>query len=35
VSREKWIAARKELLNKENELSHLQDEVSRRRRELP
>jgi predicted dithiol-disulfide oxidoreductase (DUF899 family) len=35
VSREEWIAARKELLNKEKELSHLQDEVSRQRRELP
>jgi predicted dithiol-disulfide oxidoreductase (DUF899 family) len=28
VSREEWITARKELLNKEMELSHLQDEVS-------
>ena len=35
VSREEWIAARKELLNREKELSHLQDEVSRQRRELP
>jgi predicted dithiol-disulfide oxidoreductase (DUF899 family) len=35
VSREEWIAARKELLKKEKELSHLQDEVSRQRRELP
>jgi predicted dithiol-disulfide oxidoreductase (DUF899 family) len=35
VSREEWIAARKELLNKEKELSQLQDEVSRQRRELP
>ncbi len=35
VSREEWIAARKELLNKEKDLSQLQDEVSRLRRELP
>lgn len=35
VSREQWIAARKELLNKEKELLNLQDEVNRRRRELP
>jgi predicted dithiol-disulfide oxidoreductase (DUF899 family) len=35
VSREKWIAARKELLNKEKELTKLQDEVSERRREMP
>ena len=35
VSQEQWIAARKELLNKEKELAHLQDEVSRQRRELP
>jgi predicted dithiol-disulfide oxidoreductase (DUF899 family) len=35
VSREEWIASRKQLLNKEKELSTLQDEVSRRRREMP
>jgi predicted dithiol-disulfide oxidoreductase (DUF899 family) len=35
VSREDWVAARKQLLNKEKELSHLQEEVSRQRRELP
>ncbi len=35
VSQEQWIAARKELLNKEKELANLQDEVSRQRRELP
>ena len=35
VSREEWIVARKELLNKEKERSQLQDEVSRQRRELP
>jgi len=35
VSREAWTAARKELLEKEKELSRLQDEVSRQRRDLP
>ena len=35
VSREEWIAARKELLSKEKELTLLQDEVSGRRREMP
>lgn len=35
VSREEWLAARKELLNKEKELTKLQDEVSERRREMP
>ncbi|MGA2411311.1 MAG: DUF899 family protein, partial [Candidatus Binataceae bacterium] len=35
VSGEEWIAARKQLLAKEKELSRLQDEVSRQRRELP
>jgi len=35
VSREEWIAARKELLSKEKELTQLQDEVSGRRRAMP
>jgi len=35
VSREEWLAARKQLLTKEKELTRLQDEVSRQRRELP
>jgi len=35
VSNEKWLKARKTLLAKERELTHLRDEVSRERRELP
>jgi predicted dithiol-disulfide oxidoreductase (DUF899 family) len=35
VSRDQWITARKELLGKEKELTHLRDGVSRQRRELP
>src|SRR5947207_1830450 len=35
VSRDKWIDARKALLVKEKELTHLRDELSRQRRELP
>lgn len=35
VRPEEWLAARKELLKKEKELTHLQDELSRQRRELP
>ena len=35
VSQEEWVAARKELLSKEKELTQLQDEVSGRRRALP
>lgn len=35
VSREQWTAARKNLLDKEKELTKLQDEVSRQRREMP
>lgn len=35
VSPEKWLAARKELLAKEKELTHLHDELNKRRRELP
>src|SRR4029078_13539296 len=34
VSREKWIAARKELLKDEKELTHRSDELARRRQEL-
>jgi predicted dithiol-disulfide oxidoreductase (DUF899 family) len=30
-----WVAARKELLRKEKELTHLRDEISRQRRALP
>lgn len=30
-----WLAARKELLKKEKEFSHLRDELNRQRRELP
>jgi predicted dithiol-disulfide oxidoreductase (DUF899 family) len=35
VSREEWIGARKQLMAKEKELTRLQDEVSRQRREMP
>jgi predicted dithiol-disulfide oxidoreductase (DUF899 family) len=35
VSKAEWLAARKELLNKEKEFTRLRDELSRRRRELP
>ncbi|AGA28976.1 DUF899 domain-containing protein [Singulisphaera acidiphila] len=35
VSPEAWIIARKELLEKEKELTRLSDEVSRQRRQLP
>jgi predicted dithiol-disulfide oxidoreductase (DUF899 family) len=35
VSQEQWLAARKELLKKEKELTHLSDELSAKRRELP
>jgi predicted dithiol-disulfide oxidoreductase (DUF899 family) len=35
ISREEWIAARKELLLKEKQLTRLHDELSRARRELP
>jgi predicted dithiol-disulfide oxidoreductase (DUF899 family) len=35
VSREEWIAARKELLKKEKEATRLRDELSQERRELP
>ena len=35
VSREEWVAARKELLEKEKRLTRLHDELSRERREMP
>jgi hypothetical protein len=35
VTREEWVAARKELLKKEKQLTGLHDELSRERRELP
>ena len=35
VSREEWLVARKQLLHSEKELTKLQDEVSRQRRQLP
>jgi predicted dithiol-disulfide oxidoreductase (DUF899 family) len=35
VSQSEWVAARKELLRKEKELTHLRDELSRQRRQLP
>src|SRR5262245_37860259 len=35
VSREQWTAARKELLAREKEHTHLGDELARQRRELP
>jgi predicted dithiol-disulfide oxidoreductase (DUF899 family) len=35
VSRDEWVAARKELLKKEKQLTRLHDELSRERREMP
>jgi predicted dithiol-disulfide oxidoreductase (DUF899 family) len=35
VSREEWVAARKELLEKEKQMTRLRDELSRDRRALP
>jgi predicted dithiol-disulfide oxidoreductase (DUF899 family) len=35
VSEEKWIAARKQLLAKEKEFTHLKDEISQLRQQLP
>ena len=35
VSREEWVAARKQHLVKEKELTRLRDELSRQRRDLP
>ena len=34
-TREEWLTARKELLVREKELTHLSDELARQRRELP
>ena len=35
VSREEWTAARRQLLDREKELTKLQEEVNRQRSELP
>ena len=35
VSQSEWLAARKELLKKEKELTHLRDALSAERRKLP
>ena len=35
VAQSEWVTARKELLRKEKELTHLRDEISRQRRALP
>lgn len=35
VSQQEWIAARKQLLEKEKELTHLKDEVAHQRQQLP
>jgi predicted dithiol-disulfide oxidoreductase (DUF899 family) len=35
VNADQWLAARKDLLSKERELTHLRDKISRQRRELP
>lgn len=35
VSREEWVSARKELLDKEKEFTRLRDQLSQERRELP
>jgi len=35
VSREEWLAARKELLEREKQLTHLQEEVARQRQAMP
>ena len=35
VSPAEWLAARKQLLAKEREFTHLRDELSRQRREMP
>jgi predicted dithiol-disulfide oxidoreductase (DUF899 family) len=35
VSQAEWLAARKDFLKKEREFTHLRDELSRQRRELP
>jgi predicted dithiol-disulfide oxidoreductase (DUF899 family) len=35
VSPAEWLAARRELLQKEKELTHMRDAVARQRKELP
>jgi predicted dithiol-disulfide oxidoreductase (DUF899 family) len=35
VSHDEWLAARKKHLAKEKEFTHLRDQLSRERRELP
>ena len=35
VSQDEWLAARQELLTKEKEFTHLRDQLSQQRRELP
>src|SRR4029453_3642033 len=35
VSKAEWLVARKDLLKREKEQTHLRDEISRHRRELP
>ena len=35
ASKAEWLVARKDLLEREKELTHLRDEISRHRRELP
>jgi predicted dithiol-disulfide oxidoreductase (DUF899 family) len=35
VSRDDWLAARKQLLRKEKEFTRLRDQLSAERRELP
>jgi predicted dithiol-disulfide oxidoreductase (DUF899 family) len=35
VSRDEWLSARLELLDREKEVTRLSDEVARRRQELP
>jgi predicted dithiol-disulfide oxidoreductase (DUF899 family) len=35
VSKAEWLVARKDLLRREKELTHLRDQISRHRRELP
>jgi predicted dithiol-disulfide oxidoreductase (DUF899 family) len=35
VTESEWVSARKQLLQKEKELTHLQEEVARQRREMP
>src|ERR1700733_2629038 len=35
VSSQEWLAARKRLLEREREFTHLRDELSRQRREMP